>query len=46
MAESEASVLTEPPAHEAVSTPTEEEKTEKDNKEEPKGAKEGIPSHG
>jgi sec-independent protein translocase protein TatA len=27
MAESEASVLTEPPTHEAVSTPTEEEKT-------------------
>jgi hypothetical protein len=46
MAESEASVLAEPPAHEAVSTPTEEEKTEKEKKEEPKGAKEGIPSHG
>jgi sec-independent protein translocase protein TatA len=46
MAESEASVLTEPPNHEAVSTPTEEGKAEKDKKEGSGGTQEGIPSNG
>ncbi len=46
MAGSEASVLTETPAHEAASTPKEEEKIEKGKKEGPEESKEGIPSHG
>jgi len=36
----------ETPPLEATSTPVEEKKVEKEKKEEPEGAKEGIPSHG
>jgi Tat protein translocase TatB subunit len=46
MAESEATVLAETPAHEGASPPRQEEKIEKGKKEEPEESKEGIPSHG
>jgi len=46
MAESEVSVLAEPPAVEETSPSSEGDKTEVRKKEEPEGTKEGIPSHG
>jgi TatA/E family protein of Tat protein translocase len=42
----EPSVTAETPPLEEASTQTEEEKVEEKKKEEPEGAKEGIPSHG
>jgi cell division protein FtsN len=46
MAESEASLLAESPPVEAALSSSEGEKTQKEKKEEPGGAKEGVPSHG
>ena len=45
-AQPESSVTAETPPLEEASTQTEEEKVEEKKKEEPEGAKEGIPSHG
>ncbi|MCJ7783967.1 MAG: hypothetical protein MUP41_08530, partial [Desulfobacterales bacterium] len=45
-AQPEPSVTAETPPLEEASAQTEEEKAEEKKKEEPEGAKEGIPSHG
>jgi len=45
-AQPEPSVTAETPPLEELSAQTEEEKAEEKKKEEPEGAKEGIPSHG
>jgi Tat protein translocase TatB subunit len=46
LSESEAFPLTETPSLEEASAQIEGEKVAEDKKEEPKGAKEGIPTHG
>ncbi len=44
--QSEAPGSTEPPPQEVAITPAEGENSEKEKKQEPKGVKEGTPSHG